>query len=213
MKGIDISSRRIAIAEAYAREFASDLNGGSLEYQVDDLNRVSLESESLDAVVAWECLHHMVDIEYVIAEVARALRPGGLLLAYESIREPGRAGQWVYQVLHFILPTLEAYPKKWTFCQARCVSERESRPSPIFSPLLSPLDGYTGLEMLDCIGKHLEIMQTFWKFAFCAPLLGRLRGGSFRLTLVRMVERLDAASIKLRLLPGTHLFIHACKLP
>jgi len=212
VKGIDISPRRIAIAEAYARVLASALNGGSLEYEMADLNRLCLEPESLDGVVAWDCLHHMVDIEHVIGEVTKALRPGAPLLAFESLREPGQVGRFFYSVFHLILPTREPYCQKLpSFRAMHSRITGDSGPSRVFSSLLSPLDGYTGYNMMDTIRRYLEIREMVWKFAFCGPLLGRLRGGRLRFALVRAVERFDTATLKLRLLPGTHVFVHAVK--
>lgn len=211
VKGIDISPRRIAIAEAYAHVITRSLNGGSLDYEVSDLNCISLEPESLDGAVAWDCLHHMVDIEHVIGEVAKALRPGAPLLAFESLGEPGQMGRLFYTVLHLILPTREPHRHKLECLGAQRGNIGDSGPSPVFSPLLSPLDGYTGYKMIDSIQRYLKIKEMVWKFAFCGPLLGRLRGGRLRLPLVRAVKWLDTAVINLGLLPGTHVMIYAVK--
>jgi SAM-dependent methyltransferase len=51
---------------------------------VGDLEALPVRPASFDAVVAAAALHYAVDLQAALAEVARALRPGGLLIVADS---------------------------------------------------------------------------------------------------------------------------------
>ena len=63
---------------------------GSVEYTYADLNNVSLPTGEYDAVVVWNSLHHVQDLERLLEEVRRALKPGGVFVgvdhAYATVR-------------------------------------------------------------------------------------------------------------------------------
>jgi SAM-dependent methyltransferase len=51
---------------------------------VGDLEALPLRRSSFDAVVAAAALHYAVDLDATLAEIARVLRPGGLLIVADS---------------------------------------------------------------------------------------------------------------------------------
>lgn len=51
-----------------------------------DATRIPFADASFDAVVSLIMLHHVIDWEQMLAEVARVLRPGGLLAGYDLVR-------------------------------------------------------------------------------------------------------------------------------
>ncbi len=76
--GIDISPKMIALAEE--DRLADGLQ--NLSFQVVDYETLAFK-EQFDAVLFFDCLHHAADERAAIAAVARALRPGGVLITYE----------------------------------------------------------------------------------------------------------------------------------
>ena len=50
-----------------------------------DATRLPFEDRSFDAVVSFIMLHHVIDWEQALAEIARVLRPGGVLVGYDLV--------------------------------------------------------------------------------------------------------------------------------
>lgn len=73
--GIDPAADAIDAARAHARQ-----GGLRIGYDVGVGEALPYESASFDAVVCVDVLEHVSDLNKVISEVARTLRPGGLFL-------------------------------------------------------------------------------------------------------------------------------------
>ena len=58
---------------------------GKIEYQVADIERVELAPSAFDAAWFNGSLHHISELEAVLANVARALKPGGFLFMQEYV--------------------------------------------------------------------------------------------------------------------------------
>ena len=73
--GVDITDRHLALTQ---RNF--ELHGLKVDLHKSDATRLPFDDESLDCVYSFGVLHHIPEIEAVIAEVRRVLRPGGTLM-------------------------------------------------------------------------------------------------------------------------------------
>ena len=73
--GIDPAAEAINAARAHAR-----LGGLRIGYDVGVGEALPYDHSSFDAVVCVDVLEHVADLNKVLAEVARTLRPGGLFL-------------------------------------------------------------------------------------------------------------------------------------
>ncbi|KAL6043204.1 Hexaprenyldihydroxybenzoate methyltransferase, mitochondrial [Balamuthia mandrillaris] len=74
--GVDLSHNSIATASAHAKE-----NGvANVCYVVGDAYNVPLEDESVDGVIMSDVLEHLHDLDKAMEEVARILKPGGVLV-------------------------------------------------------------------------------------------------------------------------------------
>jgi ubiquinone biosynthesis O-methyltransferase len=81
--GIDPAAEAINSARAHARE-----GGLRIGYDVGRGEALPYSDASFDAVVCVDVLEHVADLPTVLAEVARALRPGGLFLFDTINRNP-----------------------------------------------------------------------------------------------------------------------------
>ncbi|WP_316525674.1 class I SAM-dependent methyltransferase [Kitasatospora brasiliensis] len=74
--GVDISPEAIALAVQRAAELGLDI-----DLSVGDVRRLDLPDEEFELLVDRGCFHHLgpEDRDRYVAEVARLLRPGGLL--------------------------------------------------------------------------------------------------------------------------------------
>ncbi len=81
--GIDPAAEAIAAARAHA-----EMRGLNIAYDVGVGEDLPYATESYDAVVCVDVLEHVRDLDRVMAEVARVLRPGGLFLFDTINRNP-----------------------------------------------------------------------------------------------------------------------------
>lgn len=73
-----------------------DALGTRASVEQADATKLRYEDATFDAVVSFIMLHHVVDWEDALAEVARVLRPGGVFVGYDlAASAPGR---WLHQV-------------------------------------------------------------------------------------------------------------------
>jgi 2-polyprenyl-6-hydroxyphenyl methylase/3-demethylubiquinone-9 3-methyltransferase len=81
--GIDPAAEAIAAARAHARA-----GGQRIGYDVGVGEALPYGDASFDAVVCVDVLEHVADLDQVMAQVARVLRPGGLFLFDTINRNP-----------------------------------------------------------------------------------------------------------------------------
>ena len=80
--GLDISPHAIERAQELA---ANEGFGSVLHYEVADLNTYDWPAGAYDLVIANGALHHIANLEEVLAAIRRSLKPRGCLYACECI--------------------------------------------------------------------------------------------------------------------------------
>lgn len=84
LSGIDPEARSVAEAEQRTRAFAAArAHRGTFDWQVAHAERLPFADGTFDLVTAQTVLIHVRDVAVVLAELARVLAPGGLLLLAE----------------------------------------------------------------------------------------------------------------------------------
>lgn len=81
--GIDPAEDAIKAARAHAEQ-----SGLSIRYDVGVGEQLPYPDDSFDAVVCVDVLEHVADLEKVICEIARVLKPGGMFLFDTINRNP-----------------------------------------------------------------------------------------------------------------------------
>lgn len=111
--GLDLSPRSIAIAKDFAARHPVSHDGGTLRYVVGDLLAPeTLPVASFEAIVFLGALHHFPDQDAVMARVHELLRPGGVVLVHEPVRD--RVSRRTTTVSYLIRTLLAA---SGTFCE------------------------------------------------------------------------------------------------
>lgn len=160
--GYDLSPDSLEAATKWAR--SSGIDG--FEYRLGDLNGIELDNGSFDLAVAEMSLHHTTELERLFDVVARALRPGGLLLVDE-----------------YVGPTRF----RWTEAQIRTVngllsilsSEMRMTPDGIVKPLIGhlpdaffeevdPSEAVRSAEVMVCLEQRFEIL---WRRPYGGAIL------------------------------------------
>jgi SAM-dependent methyltransferase len=108
--GIDLAEQAVATARHEADEAGL---GEVLDFRAGDLNALELDPESVDLVWSNGALHHLSELEHVVAQAHRALRPGGTLVAVEytgpNLNLPSaRHRELINAAVHVIPPRLRS---------------------------------------------------------------------------------------------------------
>ncbi|AWT53737.1 class I SAM-dependent methyltransferase [Mycolicibacterium smegmatis] len=61
---------------------------GDVTVRVADATNLPFADDSFDSVLSCLMLHHIVEWEQAVAEIARVLRPGGVFAGYDLVRSP-----------------------------------------------------------------------------------------------------------------------------
>ena len=148
-RGIDISEQ--AITEARTRAAAEGL---AIEYEVADLNSISLEAERYDFVVTQNCLHHVVELERLADVIWKALRPGGRLWIDDFVGET--QFQWLDGRLDIVNAVLAVLPERYrNFRLHNFVAQRINRPR--VGDLISPFESIRSGEIVPIFTSRFEV--------------------------------------------------------
>jgi ubiquinone/menaquinone biosynthesis C-methylase UbiE len=61
---------------------------GNASVETADATAMPFPDDSFDSVISCLMLHHIIDWECAVTEVARVLRPGGTFVGYDLVRTP-----------------------------------------------------------------------------------------------------------------------------
>lgn len=206
---IDISEKRIQVAKDYLEVAPEKENFGSVNYVVADLNKILLEKSAYNSVVVWDTLHHILEIDRLMGEVKKALKPGGNFLALDHIGVT-RVGEVISKILYLMLTTDRNYPKKLKLirellkrkfhCEQASIDDR------------SPFEDVTKKEMIEVIKKKLMVKEVITTLSFSANLVPRIRlREPLKYRLIHLLKFLDDLSIKTKILRREYVFIWAQK--
>lgn len=98
--GIDPAADAIAVARTHARA-----EGLRIGYDVGVGEALPYEDDSFDAIVCVDVLEHVTDLNRVLTEVARTLRPGGVFL-FDTINRNPLARFATITIAEDVLPLL-----------------------------------------------------------------------------------------------------------
>lgn len=85
--GIDISDQMVSLATQHARR----LRLGNIRFEVGDMTRLQVGDGSVDHLIVSRSFGHYSDLDPVLSELARVVRPGGTALLISQIQVHGFA--------------------------------------------------------------------------------------------------------------------------
>lgn len=197
--GIDLSPGLIERGRhTAAKRAAQEHWPGSVQLATGDLNRIELEAEHYDVVLANAALHHVLDLQHLLREVYRTLKPGGTLICLDHM-EPSRPGLLLRYMLLLILPTEIPYHRKPLHVFNRVMARVYRRflpqhpaPAAFTLPAHSPFEDVSGSEAISVIRGLYKVESYRTYLAFADIVSGHLRLGSRRRE-AALARRLRAA--------------------
>ncbi|PCJ26903.1 MAG: SAM-dependent methyltransferase [SAR86 cluster bacterium] len=154
-EGFDFSQGAIELARKNANEAGVS---HIIKYEVADLNTHVFPEDDFDAVFASQSVHHIADLEHYMAQVARALKPGGLFVINEFVG-PNQF-QWTdnqlfhaNRLLHLIPDELRIGLRSNTFV------EEISRPTIDHMNAIDPTEAIRSGDIIETLENNFEIVE------------------------------------------------------
>lgn len=152
VEAIDISEDAVAAAQRQA-----DAAGLPISYRVADLNVVDLPAAAYDLVIAQNGLHHLLQLEHLLDEVKRALRPGALLWIDDFVGES--QFQWLDARIEISRRLIESLPEplRWD-----AINDRPVMPPVRMPPgsVGSPFESLRSAEIPVLLRERFEVVAS-----------------------------------------------------
>lgn len=152
-QGIDIAADALAEARKIAEQQQLPI-----AYEQADLNAIRLENQAYDLVVTQNCLHHVLNLEHVADEIAKALKPDGVLWIHDYIGET--QFQYSDDRLELVNQILAILPERMRYNrvnnhQVQKVIRREP------GTLISPFESIRSAEIMPVFLERFELVEKF----------------------------------------------------
>jgi len=229
--GIDLSPKAIEIAKRY-REKAGVVPG-SAEFRVADLNRVVLPSSTYDLVYAWDGLHHVLEIERLVHEVWKALKPGGIIVIHDHAADSSAMRKILRRAVYFMLLQVIPTTRRHSDSVPKgCIRLMKSIPGRIRAGILalshlkergtnsiqgfpeaySPFEDVSGENIIRCVVQNFELIELQRYLALPQDIYVNVDPlDSERFAVVQRLMRLDKLLSTLHLLRPEYFFLVAAK--
>ena len=223
VRGVDISEGQIAMARDYGAGQAGAAGFGSLRYEVADLSRIVLEAEQYDVITAWGSLHHISDLDHLLHQVSRALKPQGVFLVYDDI-DWARINHLWLGLGYLLIPghepigqRLKKLFRRFTHGEQVILSASERKRLPRDTAEDSPFEMVHGADIIGLTEKHFQVMHLQTSVTMSLPLFFQIAKGRdcwvqrHRYGTLRVLKRIENALIRLGLAEGSMALIKAVK--
>ena len=157
-QGICTSFHAIDVAEDAIREARKVATKENLNitYEQGDLNTIRLEPESYDLVITQNCLHHVLKLEHLAAEIHRALTPDGALWIQDYVGET--QFQYSEKRLEIANAVLKILPEKLRTNRVNdMIIRHRNRPTP--GQLPSPFEAIRSADIMPIFLERFEVLE------------------------------------------------------
>jgi SAM-dependent methyltransferase len=145
-----------AIAEARRLAEAAGF-GGSIRYQVADLEGAALPPGSADVVFAHQSVHHIEALKELFLTVRRALRPDGVFHLHEFVG-PTRF-QWTDAQLALANGFLDSLPPRLRRTPSGVPKGRLARPTIEAMLAIDPTEAIRSAEIPAALRRHFDVVE------------------------------------------------------
>jgi len=152
--GIDISPEQVERASQLAKDAGMD---HVLSYRVADARQVLREEEKFDVVLVLQALHHFDHVEQTMELIARALRPGGLLV-FDDYVGPSKY-QWTKAQMRAANALLAELPAERRVQNDGRIKRRVQRPSLLSMRLDDPAEAAESAALMSSLRRHFTIEE------------------------------------------------------
>jgi SAM-dependent methyltransferase len=140
----------------------------NVQYHVEDVNEVRLPPETYDLAVVAHSLHHFREIDHIVDQVNRSLKPGGLFVVWEYVGP--RFQQFTRRQLDQATLVLQSLPERYRRELDGSI-RKQAVSQPLFS--ISPDEAIRS----DLILPALKRMNIVYQYNWAGLLFPLLRGG------------------------------------
>lgn len=153
----DIASDAIA----RAKQRAHDEKIHHINYEVHDINKISLPAEQYDVVFGIQSIHHLSALEHVFSEVKKTLKPGGFFFLNEFVG-PTKF-QWTERQLAIVNALLQILPEKYRISlnDGKTVKKSFQRPTIAEMNRIDPSEAIRSSEIIPLLGEYFTFRHIF----------------------------------------------------
>jgi ubiquinone/menaquinone biosynthesis C-methylase UbiE len=151
VEGVDVSAARVAEGERLRR--LARVPG---EFREADVNTLVLTETSYDVIFSCHSFHHFLNLEHVLAQVARALTPTGLFVLEEFVGPT--QFQWTAEQRAVTKALLARLPARLRTFRWGAVKTEEGRPTPQEVATVSPFESIRSAEIVPLFVRHFDVV-------------------------------------------------------
>lgn len=221
--GLDLSEKCIEISRRFAASDPFLKDRGPLSFIAGDFfSNEQLQPNSFDAVLFLGALHHFPEQQQVLTRARDLLRPGGLLIAHEPVRDRVTRGNALFvHLLRVLLSAQGGFFKKFAIPESPIQLQIEVEH--LFNEMRYELedgskaqsvnDNEAGFaEMYPVLSLLFEQIRFDWRYAFFHEFIGGLRfEDATNEKLARYLRDTDKALCEAGVLSATEFFFVGCK--
>lgn len=207
----DISPEAIALAKRMLDENPFKKGFGQVNYHLEDVTKLDLGKETLDAVSGWSAFHHLPELLSFMDRVHQALKPGGIVATLDDL--PRRSlDKWIERFFYLVLPTYDrSYRQKIGRAIRRIRGVTQEKPD-YFTPMeeVAAKDKAV-FDLADYLYDKFDILWDVQFGAFSSPSMNMVGPDWFRYFVARVLVGLDRLLCRLGVSRGYYRMIIARK--
>lgn len=210
--GLDIADKAIDIARSYCARVKEEITGAAT-FEVVDLNTIDLPAECYDLVVAKGILHHLLNLENLVDQIHKTLKPGGLFWISDTNGEETLPVVLIAGALTFVLPTRVSYHDKIHGLLRFGIHAPSRMKASMESDGASPFEGAgRHCDWFKLVRERFTLEQHIDHPSFTGYVTGEVNlPDRLALPLLRTMSKLDHALVRCKILRSTGLTLYARK--